>query len=243
MQYAIIGGTNIETLPLPFREEAVSTPYGDVVVLRARLPEGNEVIFLSRHGVLYEHDPTKINYRANIYGLYKLGVTNIIGVTSVGACDYSYKVGCICLLSDFLDFTKGRPSSFERSHRQFLHTGMEDVFDPAMNDRLESLIRQHGLPYAGRAVYACAEGPRFETAAEIRMARTLGAQVTGMTIVPEAPLAKDIGIPYACVGIITNYSTGMTVRVTDADISANMKKCRADVFELCFDIIRAAERG
>ena len=219
MKIAIIGGTNIETLPIRYREQAVSTPYGDVVVFKGKLKEGNEVIFLSRHGVLYARDPGEINYRANIYALHQIGVTHVIGITSVGACDYSLHLGEYCLINDFLDFTKQRYSSFEREHRIDLHTVMDNVFSNSLNDTLEELISQHGLPYSGRAVYACMEGPRFETPAEARAIRMLGGQVVGQTIIPEAPLCRDLGMEYAALGLITNYCTGMTGLVNDVVIS------------------------
>ncbi len=238
MKIAIIGGTNIETLPMRYREQAVSTPYGDVVVFKGKLKEGNEVIFLSRHGVLYANDPSNINYRANIYALHQIGVTHVIGVSSVGACDYALHLGEYCLINDFIDFTKMRYSSFEREHRKDLHTGMEDVFSSSLNDTLEELIQQHGLPYSGRAVYACMEGPRFETAAETRAIRMLGGQVVGQTIIPEAPLCRDLGMEYAALSLITNYCTGMTGLVNDVVIEHVMDENRDDIFELCFDLIR-----
>ncbi len=243
MRFAIVGGTNIEVPPIPYREEAVSTPYGDVVIYRGTMEDGNEVIFRARHGVLTYSDPPHINYRANVFALDKIGVTHVIGVTSVGACDYSYRIGSLCLLSDFIDFTKNRPLSFEREHRKNLHTGMEDVFDAGLNDTLEQLIEEMKIPYSGRAVYACTEGPRFETAAEIRMMRMVGAQITGMTIIPEAPLCQDLGMTYASIGIISNYCTGMTGYVTDDDISEVMVSIRQRVFDLCFELIhRSAEK-
>ncbi len=238
MKIAIIGGTNIETLPIRYREQAVSTPYGDVVVFKGKLKEGNEVIFLSRHGVLYARDPGEINYRANIYALHQIGVTHVIGITSVGACDYSLHLGEYCLINDFLDFTKQRYSSFEREHRIDLHTVMDNVFSNSLNETLEELISQHGLPYSGRAVYACMEGPRFETPAEARAIRMLGGQVVGQTIIPEAPLCRDLGMEYAALGLITNYCTGMTGVVNDVVIEHVMDENRADIFDLCFDLIR-----
>ena len=238
MKIAIIGGTNIETLPMRYREQAVSTPYGDVVVFKGKLKEGNEVIFLSRHGVLYANDPSSINYRANIYALHQIGVTHVIGVTSVGACDYALQLGEYCLINDFLDFTKMRYASFEREHRMDLHTGMENVFSSSLNDTLEELILQHGFPYSGRVVYACMEGPRFETAAETRAMRILGGQVVGQTIIPEAPLCRDLGMEYAALGLITNYCTGMTGVVNDVVIEHVMDENREDIFDLCFDLIR-----
>ena len=237
MRFALIGGTNIETPPVPFRERAISTPYGDVVYLNTSLESGKEVIFLPRDGVLGTPDPSDVNYRANIFALDQLGVTHVIGITSVGACDYSCKVGSLCLVNDFLDFTKSRPMSFEREHRKSLHTGMEDVFDPGLNDLLEKKILSLGIPYSGRAVYACSEGPRFETAAEIRMLRMLGAQVTGMTLVPEAPLCHELGMRYTAIGILANYCTGMTVDLRDSDIASVMASIRQSVFNLCFELI------
>ena len=237
MRYAIVGGTNIETPPVPYREQAVSTPYGDVVVYRCTLSGGKDMIFLARHGVLFNSDPPDINYRANVFALSLLGVTHVIGVTSVGACDYSFKLGSLCLMNDFIDFTKSRVMSFDRQHRLHLHTGMEDVFNPTLNDQLERRILDRGIAYSGRAVYACTEGPRFESAAEIRALRMLGAQVTGMTILPEAPLCRDLGMTYAAIGIISNHCTGMTSYVTDEDIGAVMASIRQNVFELCFDLI------
>lgn len=242
MRFAIVGGTNIETLPIPYHEEAISTPYGDVVVYRGKLEDGHEIIFRARHGVLTYSDPPHINYRANVFALDKIGVTHVIGITSVGACDYSYRIGSLCLLTDFIDFTKSRPLSFNREHRKNLHTGMEDVFDSRLNDTLEQLIGEMAIPYSGRAVYACTEGPRFETAAEIRMMRMLGAQITGMTIIPEAPLCRDLDMTYASIGIISNYCTGMTGYVTDDDIESVMVSIRQRVFDLCFELIRRSEK-
>lgn len=237
MRYAIIGGTNIEELPIPFHEQSVVTPYGDVIVFRGKLENGCDVIFLSRHGVLYRFDPPDINYRANIYALYSLGVTHIIGLSSVGACDYAYKLGTVCLINDFIDFTKNRPLSFDREHRLALHTSMEDVCSPDLNDVLEEQILSRGLKYSGRAIYACTEGPRFETAAEVRMFRMLGAQIIGMTLLPEAPLARDLGMQYAAIGIIANYCTGMTSYVIDDEIGEVMCRMRESIFSLCFDLI------
>ncbi len=238
MKCAIIGGTNIETLPLPYQEEAVATPYGDVVIFHAQLDDGHEVLFRSRHGVFYSFDPQHVNYRANIYALHKLGVTHVVGITSVGACDYAYKLGSLCLINDFMDFTQNRVSSFDREHRLYEHTGMENVFDSDLNETLERLILERDIPYSGRAIYACTEGPRFETAAETRMLRMLGAQIIGMTILPEAPLARDLDMKYAAIGIIGNYCTGMSAAVRDDDIDEIVRGMRSQVFDICFDLIR-----
>lgn len=240
MKFAIIGGTNIETLPIPYYEQAVSTPYGDAVVCHGQLEDGNEVLFLPRHGVLNDVDSCRINYRANIFALHQLGVTNVIGITRVGTCDYTFKLGSVCLVTDFIDFTRSRKSAFYREHRIARHVSMENVFSPAMIEALERCISESHLPYSGRTVYACTEGPRFETAAEVRMLRMLGAQVVGMVMVPEAPLCRQLGMEYAGVGIVSNYCTGMSGELRDESIAKIVKEHRADVFKLCFDFIRNA---
>lgn len=145
----------------------------------------------------------------------------------------------MCLINDFIDMTKKRPLSFELDHRLALHTGMEDVFSPELNDELEHLILSKKVPYSGRAIYCCTEGPRFETAAEVRMFRMFGAQVIGQTLVPEAPLARDLGIQYAAIGVISNYATGMMSLVTDDSIGSVMHQMRDSVFNLCFELIES----
>lgn len=238
MKFAIIGGTNIETLPIPSKEIAVTTPYGDAVIQRAVTEDGNEILFLSRHGVLHSCDAARVNYRANIYALKSIGVTHVIGLSTVTSCDYTIRSGSLCLFSDFLDFTKSRPSTFNIEHRLTRHTSMEDVFDPSMNDRIEKIILEKQVPYAGRTIVSCTEGPRFETAAEVRMFRNLGAQVIDRTVVPEAPLAREVGMKYAGIGLIASRATGMADEVSDKRIIDVMGKTRDSIFGILFEAVR-----
>ncbi len=97
---------------------------------------------------------------------------------------------------------------------------LEDVFSSSLNDALERVIHQNGFPYSGRVIYAGTDGPRFETGSEVRMFRIMGAQVIGMALLPEAPLAAERGLHYASIGIISNYATGMSFSVREADIDA-----------------------
>ena len=220
-------GRHVYAVVLPVQHKGgPDTPDGQQLVGRLGGGHAVDLLFNRGHGDVAVHE---------------LGVTDVVGVTSVGTCDYTYRLGSLCLITDFLDFTRSRPASFEREHRQSLHTGMEDVFSPRLNDTLERMILARGLPYSGRTIYACTEGPRFETAAEVRMLRMLGAQVIGMTIVPEAPLCRDLGLSYTAIGIVANYCTGMTGEVTDQGIDEVMAQRRDDVFDLCFDLIRSAD--
>ena len=144
-----------------------------------------------------QEDAYETNFRANIFALYLCGVTHIISISVMGTCDYSFRLGSFCLISDFIDFTTLRENSFRMEHRLVRHAGMDDVFDSNMTDVLERVIESEKIPYEGRVVYACVDGPRYETAAEARMMRALDAQV---------------------IGIIARYATGMDQDVTDEDL-------------------------
>ena len=213
MKFAIIGCNSEDAITYPHHTEVVTTPYGNARVIHATLPNGKEVDF-------------------NIFALYLCGVTHIISISVMGTCDYSFRLGSFCLVSDFLDFTKLRESSFRMEHRLVRHAGMDDVFDSRMTDVLEKVIEAEQIPYEGRVIYACVDGPRYETAAEARMMRALDAQVIGITLVPEAPLCREVCIKYASIGIIARYATGMDQDVTDEDllrISAQHKGRALDV--------------
>lgn len=218
MKFAIVGCQTETAIPLPHYEEVVTTPYGNVKVYHATTEKGNEVILLTRHSLSLVEDAFETNYRANIYALYLCGVTHIISASIAGTCDYTHKLGSFCLISDFIDFTRMRESTFRREHRLITHVGMDDVFDEHLNDGLEAIIKKEGIPYEGRCVYACTDGPRYETAAEVRMIREMGAQILGMTLVPEAPLSRELGMKYASIAIIARYGTGMDHDMTDEDL-------------------------
>ena len=212
MKFAIIGCNSEDAITFPHHTEVVTTPYGNARVIHATLPNGKEVDFLTRHSICLQEDAYETNFRANIFALYLCGVT--------------------CLVSDFIDFTKLRESSFRMEHRLVRHAGMDDVFDGRMTGALEEVILGEKIPYEGRVNYACVDGPRHETAAEARMMRALDAQVIGSTLVPEAPLCREVCIKYASIGIIARYATGMDQDVTDEDllrISAQHKGRALDV--------------
>lgn len=232
MKFAIVGCNSGDAITLPHYTEIVTTPYGNVEVIHTATESGKEVVLLTRHSLSLVEDAYETNYRANIYALYLCGVTHIISFSIAGTCDYTHKLGSFSLVSDFIDFTRLRESTFRREHRLITHVGMDSVFDEELNDALESNIKELGIPYEGRCVYACTDGPRFETAAEVRMMRDLGAQLLGVVLVPEAPLARELGIRYASIAIIARYGTGMDQPLTDEDllrISAQHKGKTLDV--------------
>lgn len=240
MKFAIIGGRSTYRSMFKPQTETIVTPYGEVAVDLVT-EGGKDFVFLSRHGLNDKRDARDTNYRANIYALHMLGVTDIISISSCGTCDYSHKLGSFCLINDFLDFTSGRESTFLREHRHEIHASMEEAFDSRLNDALEHLIRKLGIPYNGRVIYACANGPRFETAGEVRMMRMLGAQVIGMVLLPEVSLARELGIRYAAVGIICNYATGISSEYTDETIDNIADENKERALNLALELIRRSK--
>jgi len=207
MQTAIIGGTGVYGVAGAEHREVVLTPYGDVEVNIGEL-RGREIAFLARHGTQHAVPPHLINYRANMWALHKLGIKYVYATCAVGSCNQNYKPGDIVVLKDFIDFTKMRPVTFYDGHEGVIHTIMSDPYCKNLRVLLSKAAGDTGLKVAGEATYVCTEGPRFETAAEIKMFQTLGADVVGMTNVPEVTLAKELRMCYAAVGIVTNWCTG-----------------------------------
>jgi 5'-methylthioadenosine phosphorylase len=208
MRVALIGGTGVYD-PRIFRggeEKLVKTPYGGPVEVSIGKLEDIDVVFLPRHGKGHALPPHRVNYRANIYALKTLGVERIISTNSVGGSNPDFKPGDIAVPHDFIDFTKSRAGTFYDD--EVVHV---DVSIPYCNEARKALLeaaRAVGKVH-DKAVYACTEGPRFETPAEIRMLRILGCDVVGMTGVPEATLAREGEMCYASICTVTNYAAGI----------------------------------
>jgi 5'-methylthioadenosine phosphorylase len=182
-----------------------------------------------------------VNYRANILGLQRLGCERIVAFNAVGGIDPALPVGGICLASSFLDFTRQRALTLFEPPDPVVHTDMTEPYCPDLRARLRGAAEELGLGDAPEVVYACAEGPRFETAAEIRMFGLLGAQVVGMTGVPEVVFAREAGLCYASVCLISNVAAGLEPerRVTAEEVTEMMATRRGDLLRL---LERAAGR-
>lgn len=214
---AIIGGSGVYDPRLleDVREEEVQTPYGSVRV-KTGTYMGEEIAFLPRHGEGHSVPPHKINYRANIWALHELGVERILATAAVGSLNEAMKPGDFVILDQLLDFTSGRPKTFydgeESPHdRKFVaHVDFTDPYCPELRKALINAAKELGFTYHPMGTYACMNGPRFETRAEIRALKILGADVVGMTQVPEAVLARELEMCYATVAIVTNFAAGIS---------------------------------
>jgi len=164
-----------------------------------------------RHGREHSIPPHLINYRANIVAAKQLGVSYIIATASVGSLKYSIPVGAFVVLDQFIDFTKGRPSSvYYDSPNDFAHTDMTNPYSLVVRDSLVSSLKKNKIrKFRTSGTYVCTEGPRFETPAEIRMFQRLGGDVVGMTGVPEVIIANELGIEYGCLSLVSNIAAGL----------------------------------
>ncbi len=212
MQVAIIGGTGFYdpgSLDV-VREHAVVTPYGRAHVLTGRVG-GMEVGFLARHGSDHSIPPHRVNYRANVWALHHLGVRWVLATAATGSLNPEFKPGDLVLLDQFMDFTRGRPATFfDGGEAGVVHTDFTEPYCPALRAIVAEAARAEGIPLHPRATYVCTDGPRFETPSEIRAFRTLGGDLVGMTNVPEVVLAREAGLCYATVAIVTNWAAGIS---------------------------------
>ncbi len=232
----IIGGSGVEDLDFAknFKTRIVKTPFGKVPIREGKV-SGKEIVFLVRHGREYLL-PSEINYRANITALKKAGVGKIITSAAVGAINRKMHPGDFATLSDFIDFTRGKRETFT-SH-SFID--MSSPYDAELNALILKAAKKLELKMHRDAVYACAEGPRFETRAEIRAMGRLGADVVGMTQVPEVVLAAEAGLSYAAIAVVTNHAAGISPKKIDpAHVVEVMKEKSRALSKLILNVIEA----
>ena len=235
MEKAIIGGTGVYNAGEGI-SKIVKTKYGEVELDILNI-HGEEIVFLARHGKGHSVPPHLINYRANIMALKEIGVKYIYSTAAVGSCNENFEPGDVVVIRDFLDFTKGRVNTFfEGGNESVKHVDMSDPYCKNLREKFYNMAKEEGLNIKGDAVYVCTEGPRFETAQEIKMFKALGGDVVGMTSVPEVVLAKELGMCYSTIGIISNWCTGITGEITFHDIQGAMEKNKSKVTEIFIKI-------
>jgi 5'-methylthioadenosine phosphorylase len=211
MKFAIIGGTGVtdSSFAENLQSMNVETPFGSVEVMKAERGV-NEVIFLERHTKGHKLTPSQVNYKGNIYALKKLGVDFVVATTAVGGVQ-NCKVGDFVILDQFIDFTKNRELTyFGEKGSGVVHMDMTEPYCSTLRRELSESMDRCGAKYVNKGTYVCTEGPRFETPAEIKMIKIFGGDVVGMTNVPEVVLAREMGLHYATISLVTNYAAGIS---------------------------------
>ncbi|MDG6911168.1 MAG: MTAP family purine nucleoside phosphorylase [Nitrososphaerota archaeon] len=215
----VIAGTGVTQHFDLSRPRSVNTRYGRVPVYEDR---SADFVVISRHGPAHRTPPHAVNYRANIAALERLGVKEVIATSAVGSMNDGFKVGELGLAGQFLDFTKRRDGTFFEN--AVVHTDMTYPYSRRVNEALVNAARELRLEVREGLVYVCVEGPRFETAAEIKMYRTLGGDVVGMTGVPEVVLAKEKQMEYSSVLVATNWAAGLQPTVSHEEVTRVMER-------------------
>ncbi|NOZ76536.1 MAG: S-methyl-5'-thioadenosine phosphorylase [Euryarchaeota archaeon] len=242
----LIGGTGIYD-PEMFedtRVEAVPTPYGEVPEVFIGRVGDREVAFLPRHGRDHSVPPHRVNYRANIAALKRLGVERVISTNSVGAINREMRPGDVVIPDDFVDFTRGRPSSF--FDHEVVHVDVTDAYCPEVRRPLLAAARKEMDRVFDGGTYVCTEGPRFETPAEIRILGTLGGDIVGMVGVPEVVLAREAEMCYGAICTVTNMAAGISEhRLTATEVVEMVRRNEATLRAVVAEVLEhlPLERG
>jgi 5'-methylthioadenosine phosphorylase len=204
----IIGGSGVYDIEMEgARWKRVKSPWGQPSdQVRTGRIGGLPVVFLPRHGRGHVHSPTTINYRANIDVMKRMGVTDLVSLSAVGSLKEQLPPGTFVLIDQFIDRTFAREKSFFGSG-MVAHVPFARPVSPGLQDRLEAAIRAEKVRYVRGGTYVVMEGPQFSTLAESRLYRSWGADVIGMTNMPEAKLAREAEITYATVAMVTDYDS------------------------------------
>jgi 5'-methylthioinosine phosphorylase len=234
---AIIGGTGLNSLKSLeiTRHLVVNTPYGEPSApLTFGMLGGSEVVFFARHGHAHRIPPHQINYRANLWALYEAGVRQIIAVAAVGGINSRMVPAALCVPNQIIDYTYGRAQTyFEDTLNSVTHIDFSFPYSDTLRAELLAAAQAMNVEIVADGVYACTQGPRLETVAEVKRLERDGCDIVGMTGMPEASLARELGIDYAHLSVVANWAAGkngdqiISMDEIDATVKEGMSKVRS----------------
>jgi 5'-deoxy-5'-methylthioadenosine phosphorylase len=208
---AIIGGSGLNQLGMAITErKAARTPYGEPSgpLVFGRIAK-RDVVFLARHGEGHRFAPHEVNYRANLRALKDAGALEVLSVATVGGIRAALVPGTLVLPDQIIDYTWGRQATYHQGPgAEVSHIDFTEPYSQGLRYRIREAARACGEKLVESGVYAATQGPRLETAAEINRLERDGADIVGMTAMPEAALAREIGLEYAAIAVVANYAAG-----------------------------------
>ncbi len=228
MTLAIIGGTGLTQISdlIITGEQTLQTPFGapSAPYVSGEL-NGKKLIFLARHGNPHRIAPHKINYRANLWGLKQLGVSEIIGVAAVGGIGPDMAPGHIAIPDQIIDYSYGREHSFFADDLEHVtHIDFTEPYALELRERIYQAAQASGITVSHAGTYGCTQGPRLETVAEIKRMAQDGCDLVGMTGMPEAALARELDLAYANISVVANWGAGIVAgEITMAEIEKNLE--------------------
>lgn len=241
---AIIGGSGLYALAelAHAQQRSVETPFG--------APSGPIVVgdfagwrmaFIARHGEGHTLAPHRVNYRANIWALHHLGARRVIGVNAVGGIRADLGPRSVVVPDQLIDYTSGRLSSFcDAEAAPVVHVDFSAPYTARLREQLLAAARTAGIAVVDGGCYGVTQGPRLETRAEIARMRRDGCDLVGMTGMPEAALARELGLDYACLALVANYAAGCgdAAEISVDDIFAHLAAATAEVPRLLAALAR-----
>ena len=235
LDLAVIGGTGLYAFPGLHEVERVpvATPYGEAsgVVMLGKVA-GKRVAFMARHGEGHSIAPHRVNFRANVYALKHVGATRVIGVNAVGGIRDDMGPRAIVVPDQLIDYTHGRYSSFcDVEGAKVEHVDFTEPYTPSLRAAVLAAAKAAGVAVVDGGVHGVTQGPRLETAAEIERMRRDGCDLVGMTGMPEAVLARELGLEYACIAMVANWAAGRggADPITMAEVLDNMAATTAQL--------------
>ena len=242
---AIIGGSGLARLAglEGARRLAVATPYGKPsCALIAGTVAGRKVVFLQRHGEGHTIPPHEINYRANIWALHASRAKDVVAIFTVGGIRADLGPGVLAVPDQIIDYTHGRQSTFvTKSRRGVTHVDFTHPYCEAMRKRLLDAARAAGENVVADGTYGATQGPRLESAAEINRLERDGAEMVGMTGMPEAGLAREVGLCYAAIAVVVNHAAGRGAsarEISHTDIEATSRSAMTRVHRILDQLAR-----
>ncbi len=225
---AIIGGTGLTRLKdlEIIRREVMHTPYGEPSgPLTFGTLNGTEIVFLPRHGAQHTIPPHQVNYRANIWALNNAGMDTVVAIAAVGGITPSMAPGVLAIPDQIIDYTWSRANTYFDGGEldSVTHIDMTWPYSQRVRERLIHSAKELQIEAVGSGTYGATQGPRLETAAEIRRMERDGCDLVGMTGMPEAALARELELDYACCAVVANWAAGKSGdEITMDDIAANL---------------------
>ncbi len=245
----VIGGSGLYKFIENAIVKKIDTPFGEVNVDIGKI-NGEEVVFIPRHGNRHSIPPSQINYRANIYAAHTLGVKKIYATNAVGSLNYDNKPGTLAVPDQIFDYTSCRKDTFfdgsdfkvvtnkGEELSGVVHTDMSTPFDTDIRNEIIDVCREFGENVVDGGTIVVVNGPRYETPAEIEAFKRLGCSYAGMTSSPEAFLAKELQIPYATIAVITNFAAGMQSNVSHSEVEILFKQKIDMIFKILNKLIK-----
>ena len=232
---AVIGGTGLYRLAglEGATRHSVDTPFGapSDAVVTGRLA-GQPLAFLARHGEAHALAPHRVNYRANLWALHHLGIRRVVGVNAVGGIRSDMGPRAVVVPDQLIDYTWGRAGSYcDAEGAEVRHIDFSEPYSAGLRAQLLDAARTAGVPVVDGGCYAATQGPRLETRAEVERLRRDGCDLVGMTGMPEAALARELELEYACLALVANWAAGCggVAEISLPEIFANLEAATAAV--------------